>query len=792
MAAALAAFAGPLSGNAAAQPFSADSLEKRYVHYSAYCSPEKLYLHIDRTYYSSGEKIWFMGYLENASPISKLPTSRYVYVEILSSRGEALTRVKVKRHKLGGFPGYIEIPDSFKSGQYTIRAYTLWQLNRDPRYMFHEEIKVLGRGGKKDIVTSPSEEVDVTFYPEGGRYFAGHRANIAFKAMNANGMSVELEGRVVNSRGENVIETSTFHDGMGQFSFYPEAGEKYFFVCDAGRYRIPAAADKGASVSVFNVPGFIYASICGAGGGQYSLFLRDATAMKHLGTFDLASGAERRVKIGRNALNPGINHLILTGPDGRIVSERLFYIYDSPSDVPLCALQVLQDERKERALIKTRFNIHEYTDFAPVDGMLSVSVVRGSFRNYVQRDDIVSYLKLSSELRGRINAPGYYFDETVPAAERAARMDLLMMVQGWRYYDLPTVFDGSGNGFFQNYAKEYHQRIAGEVNNFYTGGTPRNFIFTVFAPKLHAIRTEEVKGRNRYFLIDSLDFQEGTGFVIKVDKQRRINNYEPKWSGDVLAPNFAYKDKSGRYALATASRTETIPMDVEGLRDTLQAAVVTASAARDPFDSDFTSASKYASDIETYGAFTLIEYINVRASKFIYDNVENVMMNYGAEMIRSEESSQVLPVKLIVDGIEQEWDMFENVHLEDLEKIEVSSSPSAFYNAMGGYVAIKVRSGVNIAKAAKETEPSLQYFVPLGWQVPDYFYSPRYDRGETAEGFDHRHTIYWNPQVPVKSGMAQIEFCNTDQMDYPYIVRIEGRTRDGRPFSCHTTIDSHR
>ena len=81
-----------------------------------------------------------------------------------------------------------------------------------------------------------------------------------------------------------------------------------------------------------------------------------------------------------------------------------------------------------------------------------------------------------------------------------------------------------------------------------------------------------------------------------------------------------------------------------------------------------------------------------------------------------------------------------------------------------------------------ERDPSLLYFVPLGYQVPRYFESPRYDRGED-DGYDTRNTILWAPEVVIDGGRATIEFCNTDRPDFPYVIRIEGMSADGHPFS---------
>lgn len=774
-----------------AQPMAPDSLEKRFTYYGSYCSPEKLYLHLDRTYYLAGEKIWFMGYLENASQISQLPTSNYIYVELLGSKGVSVQRVKIKKDKTGGFPGYMELPENFKSGNYTLRAYTLWQLNNHPEYLFHQEIKILGNGGKKNEPVNPSPKIEVTFYPEGGRYFADHLSKIGFKALNANGMSVEVRGVVVDSDGEMVTAASTAHDGMGFFFFTPESGKKYVFkVENVGNFTLPTPSEDGATINLNFVPEYVYVRAVASSKGKYNLFLRNDNNMKHIAAVSVGGEKERKYKIERKSLEEGINHLLLLDENGNIVAERLFYVYGNQASHLSCSLEVTSNSGEARSLINTGFSLQDRSGM-PVDGAFSISVIRGSFRNYVQRDDIISYMKLSSEIKGHINAPGYYFDDSVPEFERASRLDLLLMIQGWRFYNLKSVFEGGENAFHQNWAKEYWQSIRGEISNFFNNGAdPKNFTFSVFSPKLKGLKTQEVKGKSRHFLIDSLDFAENTGFVIKVDRQKGINNYEPVWSGDLFADKYQYHDKAGRYALTTAAKDEAIALQQDdGMRDTLEAAVVVARSYKDPFDEDFTSDGKYASDIESYAEHTLLEYIQMRQPRFVYDPIEQKMENHMNDITRAEGSSTVYTVKLIVDGIEQTWDMFDDLKMEDLEKIEISNDPSTFYNAMGGYISIKIRSGVNLKSKSSETEPSMQYFVPMGYQVADYFYSPRYDRGDTFEDFDHRHTIYWNPEVKVIGGKASVDFCNTDQLDYPYFVRIEGRSKDGRWFTLHKTIE---
>ncbi len=106
-------------------------------------SQEKLYLHLDRTYFMAGETLWFKGYLANADLQDETPESNFIYVELL--KDTLIVREKVKREGLG-FPGYISLPASLPAGNYVLRAYTRWQMNWPVEQMFHQHIKISESG----------------------------------------------------------------------------------------------------------------------------------------------------------------------------------------------------------------------------------------------------------------------------------------------------------------------------------------------------------------------------------------------------------------------------------------------------------------------------------------------------------------------------------------------------------------------------------------------------------------------------------------------------------------------
>jgi len=785
--------------SSSAQSFSPDSLSKKFSVFSAYCSPEKLYLHLDRTYFTSSETIWFKGYLSDAMDNSKMAGSNFIYVELLDKEGSAVCRIKVKR-KGSGFPGYMTLPETLKTGRYTLRAYTLWQLNSDPEYLFNQTIDIVGDtpAKKKDWQETDMSKIDISFYPEGGRYFAGTRASIAFKAMDNFGRSATIQGSIVDSKDNAVVGfTYTAHDGMGRFSFTPQDGEKYFLQLNSGRkYPLPEASSEGASINLRKYKGKTYATICGTPSGRLFLLERNKTFFITLADFDF-DGHTKAFALENELLRPGINHLLLADNKGNILSERLFFQFDTISTV--CTAAALEKKPKPHGLIHTSISLKD-SNGNPLDGECSVAIVRGSFKNHMQNEGLPAYMLLSSELKGHLNNPDYYFDKNINEGERELNLDLLMMTQGWKYYDYSKMVSSSNGKIIIKHFREYIQSIKGRINRARADKLPRNFIFSVMIPKKKFVQYTNVKEANS-FTIDSLDFKEGTEFLISVTKSGFGRDFIPRWSGDVFAMDYKYFPAPGMAGVPTEE--DKIPLLPSAVQvDTLQAAVVSAKST-DAFDNAFGGRSLGEQDLKAYGHMTVVEYITMTHPVFEYngDIMYNRRLHHDASGTETEDengdSSNSMSdfgfndesgkVKLIYKDNEEPWWPYENIHMEQVEAIHISTMADPVYNSPGGLVMIKLKEGAKIAKA--ETKNSLLYFIPLGYQKAKKFYSPRYDQGDKREEFDHRNTIFWSPSTQITQGMAFIPFCNTDQMDYPYIVRIEGITAGGTMFSGRSVLN---
>ena len=368
-----------------------------------------MYLHFDRSCYKAGETVWFKGWVQEASSLSVLPPSNFMYVEVLDARGDALVRVKIKRTD-GGFPGYLQLPDNLATGDYTIRAYTLWQLNGAPEYLFHDKLRIVGESkGENRADEALPAGVEISFWPEGGRYFAGHKAVIGFKVVDKRGRSMDFSGSLVGSDQRPV---STTHAGMGVIEFLPEPGVSYGVQDASGHvFPLPSPSTEGAMLHVWTNAGKYYIGAMGYGGGAAGVLVRDASRLRPIAEIEL-SGEEGMIIVDRPFFQSGINHILLVNESGSILAERLFFVRDE--EEPVCVMELSQLSDEYGAPVKGIISLSN-PDGTPLDGNCSVSVVREALKDWQQSDGITSYMALSSELKGSINDPFYYFDPDIPS-----------------------------------------------------------------------------------------------------------------------------------------------------------------------------------------------------------------------------------------------------------------------------------------------------------------------------------------------------------------------------------------
>jgi len=213
---------------------------------------EKVFLHIDRKMYFSGEMIRFKGYCVHQTFNLPVDLSKVLYVEILNNQNQSILAEKVSLSGGTGC-GYVYIPRSLQTGIYYMRAYTRWMTNFDPEHFFTEKIFIVNPFLPLEIIQdSANMHIDYTveIYPAGNKLENARKNEIAFLATDQNGNGLNIRGWVVGNSDDTVTSFNTWEYGFGLFSFTPETGQEYKMITespDGGKQEIPLSLNRADS-----------------------------------------------------------------------------------------------------------------------------------------------------------------------------------------------------------------------------------------------------------------------------------------------------------------------------------------------------------------------------------------------------------------------------------------------------------------------------------------------------------------------------------------------------------------
>ncbi len=113
---------------------------------------DKLYLHFDKPYYATGERMYFRAYLLDASSLIKDTLNNALYVELIDNREELVYRKKINRIN-GVFSGNFKLDEMLSEGSYWVRAYTNDMRNAGQGH-FYKRPFFIGNNLSSEIRTS--------------------------------------------------------------------------------------------------------------------------------------------------------------------------------------------------------------------------------------------------------------------------------------------------------------------------------------------------------------------------------------------------------------------------------------------------------------------------------------------------------------------------------------------------------------------------------------------------------------------------------------------------------------
>lgn len=827
--------------------------------FSQICQQEKVYLHFDNTAYFQGDVIWFSAYVVNAA--TQTPAqSKVLYVELLSPNGAVLKQLKLKveNGQAHGSIPLVETPTeearalrgvmALPSGFYEVRAYTRTMLNFDDACVFSRVFPVYKAPEKEGDYGNPvmaqwdnpydrqrpevekAKKVNMTFYPEGGTLVVGVENRVAFKIMDENGMGVAVKGSVKVDKAETPVPFETTHDGMGYFDFVPTRKNHSVEVAYEEKmhtFRLPEAENEGYALRVDNSRiQHIRGQLTGHDGCKDELLGVMLVCRGAASYFDTVSIRQGKAffAIPKENLTTGLHQLHLFNAAGKVLAQRHVFV---DNGLEIGEVHVTASAAAYAPFEQVRMNVKTTApDGTPMPATISVAVRDKQNLGTSYTDNVMTNMLLSSELKGYIHRPDYYFESD--DAQHVQALDLLMMVQGWTRYDWRKmarvepfyikhyVEDGLViDGYVIGRMKDTPVEGATVKMRLYSPDRSQTQTTSVVTDKngSFGFAVEEFNGKWEMFLSVSKDDKD-LDCRMRLDRGSRpaTRAYTP---ADTYLPDFA--------TLADAAKVEVEEEKVPAMQ-------------ADP-DSVF-----LLDNVDIYGRKKYVDYLTFKAYDAEEDTEFHLDQGYHTYMVRDYLTEKgynidntrydgVIPESITTRDEMLAWTIEQcpinnrrvlwylhnedskwlkasytpgfDIDMADVKSIIVYDSPFDYLQlpfvreelsmeilaelnntkdvgdmifARGLYVIdiAMYPKGLRKSKVKGQRQTSFRGYS----EVPD-FYAPEYPDGPIQGDVDYRRTLYWNPSLTTDAGGdATIMFYNNGYSE-EFNVSAEGITAGG-------------
>ena len=655
------------------------------------------------------------------------------------------------------------------------------------------------------VIAGEKRLIDLQFLPEGGSFIAGKLQRLGFKAINVLGKGIDVKGMIKDSKGVDITKFASIHKGMGIVSFTPRADETYTAVLENGlSFTLPSPIASGIILQVVNQP------------AADSIKIRIESSPDLYGRIVYLNGCSKGITMvrGRIALSPKVFELNLHKkelPPG----ITIFTLYDETLH-PLNELSVFT-WRNEGLALELRQDKAGYLKKDSVSLSLKVrndkgENIKGSFsmavldtsqvKVFPDAENLVSYMILSSDLKGEIEEPYYYFKHPDPEAVEA-----LMLTQGWVSYNRQP-----GVPAFQ-YEKEF--TISGRVSNIFN--KPLDGVnVTLFgkAGKSNVFIADTTANANGSFTFGHFPFYEtdSISMVIKaLNKRGKAFNVGIEINDPVYPP---INTTSRLYGTALF---DTVAREYVEKRQKINAQfkkggglleeVIVKSKLRIPGSQNLN---------EDGGADQVVseETLNKTPKETLRRVLEKQVPGFHLGAIRTRQCYMINSnlVRLVIDGVNlnsfyqpvtgdiNEYVQFLDTYLnyfyaEDIKAIEIMNRPR--YNSSYRTAYLSLAEQISTGPATRDFSfievtthsgagpflkktPGMYLLKPLYPSLTKQFYSPRYRSPSQETTFhDLRNTIYWNPDIITdKNGTATVSFY-TSESNGGYLIIVQGTDLKG-------------
>jgi hypothetical protein len=773
-----------------------NALTAKLEDYSSKHLQEKLFLHTDKEFYVAGEIIWFRIYYVDAIFNKPLDISKVAYAEILDKDNKPVLQQKIVLKK-GGGQGSFYLPLTLASGSYKLRSYTNWMKNFSSEFFFEKAVTVVntmkaaGASSKND-----SAAYHAAFFPEGGNLVNNVESKVAFRVTDLTGKGADARGFILNSKNDTLLSFQTSKFGIGYFIFKPSDINTYraILVFPGGRsieQSLPTVNEKGYIMRVAGADDQkirVTVNTNAKTNSQYKevfILVHTRQVLKFAEKAHLDNNGAATIFIDRSKLGEGITQITVFNEEGRPVCERLYFIK------PLKKITLVAKTGDEIYSTRKKVNLSVAAKDKAGEGLpadVSVSVFQLDSLQQTDNANIFTYLWLSSELKGRIESPGYYFSDD-PGVEEAT--DNLMLTHGWRRFRWEDVL--STEKAVVAFPPEYNGAvISARVINARSNGPAADkqvflsipgvpFRFYASSSDANGIVSFEVKDRYDYH---DIIFQVNDMVTDRSENAYRIELISP-FADMQTEKNFS--SFSSVKSMQNLLLNRSIGMQVQNVytADSIRKFQLPVIADTLPFF-NYPGRTYFLDD---YKRFTTMEEV---LREYIAEI--NVVVKNGKQHLKlmNESSKEFYDQDILV--------LLDGVPLQDKDKIfsfdpikvrKIDIIPKGYVMGPSYFRSMASFSTYDADFKAVELNPGLVIVNYEGLQMQREFYSPVYEtqQQQSRRIPDFRNTIFWSPALTTDNkGEAKVQFYTSDQKGI-YIAVVEGIGENGDAAATSFTFE---
>jgi len=753
---------------------------------------EKMYLQYDKSYYNPGETIWFKAYLFSANMPS--PISKTFYSELIDEKGKILQR-KVSPVVMSSAASSFDLPADLQASVLYVRAYTDWMLNFDSSFLYSKAIPILQT--QKQSAKPVIPKTFLHLFPEGGDLINGVESRVAFKATDSKGLPYKVSGQIVDSKGKVVTSFSTAHDGMGFFTITADAKDP----CKAV-WKDAAGKMEQTPLPTIRNDGIVFMATQSAAGIHFTLSRPDEQVkpnafvyvvaqmqqqLVYMATANISKSKVINANIPTENIPAGIVQITVFSEDKKPLAERLVFVnkqdYYFITDLN-APLKGFEKRRKNVVQVDVPDTLHTN---------LSISITDASLNPpQPSEEDIFSTVLLTSDLKGYIHNPAYYFSSDADSV--LAHLDLVMMTNGWRRFKWEDALAGVYPKI--KYQPADYLTLLGRINGLTkTQLTNQELTGILEIDKKQQLMNIPVTNTG-YFSLPGLIFYDTAKLYYQFnnDKEKVLTS---RASFDIrnnlaisASPYHADTNALAHYVLPNIDvlqkSSDLAKKNIElqeQLRKTqvLESVTVTAKlkSKTQQMDEEYTSGLFSGGDGYTFitmddpsasASLTVLNYLQGKVAGL-------QIAGTGEQMSMSWRGGSPT---LFLNEMQSDLSAVQTLPMSDVAMIKVYRPPflGAPGGGSGGAIAVYTKKG-----AARNADVKGLDFARIpGYTPPKEFYSPdysKYDDRQTQP--DLRTTLYWNPFLLTDKSSRRMlfTFYNND-LTRRFRVVIEGCNEEGR------------